>query len=302
MPPIKPFVLASQVVSAPATGPIDGGAKKDGAPAKTTAVEYAPAEVGFPDPYKLLGDLRKVVIVKELSSKTRAINCVLGACGVTRYRYYVRDPASNKDIFKCKFSYSSSCNVCAGGTRHNYTLDMYCIPLDGSRVLGKDSTKGLFVSTASSENSPVATGGHGVMDMRNMETLGRVIPGPTGSFTIKNPGQGIAFRLAAPINSGYGGTSSEMLVEDGSTTALVGRVVKSWTRADSSWDCCCCIGSGGEPCGNYLLDMTAVSVIKKRVLLVVAAIIADGTSFGFRAAPPETATLPTPIIAASSHP
>jgi hypothetical protein len=280
MPPAKPFILAKQIAGAPVSASIADPKKSSGTP-KNAGESYPPAELGFPDPYKQLGEFRKVVVLKEMTQRTRMINCLLGVCGVTRYRYYVKDAVSGRDIFKCKFSYSSSCNVCAGGTRHNYTLDMYCTPLDGSRVLGRDSTKGLFISTASSENSPVATGGHGAMDMRSMETLGRVIPGPTGSITIKSSNQGIAFRIAAPINSGYGGATSEMLIEDGSTTALVGRIVKTWSKGDSAW---CCGGS--ESPGPFLLDMTAVSNLKKRALLVVAAIIADATAFGFRAAPP----------------
>ena len=264
---------------APATASMSA---KPASPTQT----FPPAEVGFPDPYKLLGDSRKVLIFKELTGRTKFVNCMLGFCGVTRYRYYVRDAISGHELFKARLSYSTSCNTCSG-TRHVYTLELYCLPIDGSRVLGKDSQRGLFLATSSSPNTSFATGGHGVMDMRSKETIGRVIPSPTGSITVKDGSQTIAFRIGLPVNSGYGNATSEMLVEDSSTTALVGRVVKSWGRSDNDWNLCCCCGpSGNSQYGNFMLDMSAVSNVKKRALLIMSGIISDAVAFSFRAAPP----------------
>jgi hypothetical protein len=145
----------------------------------------------------------------------------------------------------------------------------------------------MFISTSSSPNSPVATGGHGVMDMRNMEAIGRVIPGPTGAITIKDGSQVIAFRIGIPVSAGYGNSTSEMLIEDSATTALVGRIVKSWGNSDSNWNkICCCLNSGGAQYGNFMLDMSAVSNVKKRALLITAGILADAVAFSFKAAPP----------------
>ena len=38
-----------------------------------------PLESGFPDPYKLLADSRRVVVTKELSHQAKMVNCVLGS-------------------------------------------------------------------------------------------------------------------------------------------------------------------------------------------------------------------------------
>ena len=244
-----------------------------------------PLESGFPDPYKLLADSRRVVVTKELSHQAKMVNCVFGFCGVTRYRYYVRDAATGRDLFKAKFSYASSCNVCAAGTRHNYSLDLYIMPLDGSINLKEKAHKGLFLSTSSSEKSAVSTGGHGVMDLRNSETIGRIIPGPTGSLTVKDGSSSLAFRVAVPINAGYGGRASEMLIEDGATTAQVGRIVKQWGKSDNDWNIICCCAPGRDH-GLFTLDMAAVSNVKKRALLVMVSILADAVAFDFRAAGP----------------
>jgi len=217
----------------------------------------------------------------------------------------VKDAISGKELFRAKFSYSASCNTCAG-TRHNYTLDVFVTPLDGGGggaaigsarrpTSGIKKIPGMFISTSSSPNSPVATGGHGVMDLRNMETIGRVIPGPTGAVTIKDGSQIIAFRVGIPVSAGYGNSTSEMLIEDSATTALVGRIVKTWGKSDSNWSklCCCGGGSSGQY-GNFMLDMSAVSNVKKRALLITAGILADGVAFSFNAAPPI-------IVAKSTH-
>jgi hypothetical protein len=285
-PPAKPAaaaatssVVKSQQVNAPATASML-------AKPTTQSQSFPPPEVGFPDPYRILGDSRKVLIFKELTGRTKFVNCMLGFCGVTRYRYYVRDAISGRELFKAKLSYSTSCNTCSG-TRHVYTLELYCLPLDGSRVLGKDSQRGLFMATSSSPNTSFATGGHGVMDMRNKETIGRVIPSPTGSITIKDGSQSIAFRIGLPVSAGYGNTTSEMLIEDSSTTALVGRIVKSWGKSDNECNLCCCCGpSNSSQYGNFMLDMSAVSNVKKRALLIMSGIISDAAAFSFRAAPP----------------
>lgn len=256
-------------------------------------IKTPPPEHGFPDPYRLLADSRRVLISKELGAKAKFVNCVFGFCGITRYRYYVKDAATGRELFKAKLSYSTSCNVCAGGTRHNYTLDIFSLPLDGSLTLKEQANKGFFIGTSSSEKSTLASGGHGVMDMRNAETLGRVIPSPSGSFTVKDGASVTAFRIALPVSVGYGATSSEMLIEDGATTTLVGRIVKQWGRGDNDWTLmCCCSSSGGN--GNFTLDMSAVSNVKKRALLLVAGILADGVSFQFRAAPPAVLAPPSP--------
>lgn len=244
-----------------------------------------PVESGFPDPYKLLADSRRVLITKELTNKAKFINCVFGFCGVTRYRYFVKDAATGRDLFKARLSYSASCNLCAGSNRHNYTLDIYSIPMDGSTVLKDKAKRGLFLGTSSSEKSTLASGGHGVMDLRNAETLGRVIPSPAGSFTVKEGSGATAFRIALPVSVGYGSSTSEMLIEDGATTALVGRIVKQWGRGDNDWTLMCCC-SGTTENGSYTVDMSAVSNVKKRALLMVAGILADATSYQFRAAPP----------------
>lgn len=273
--PVKRTTSVAPIVTVPRSVPVlpRVGQQVMGAPSSD------PLPVaGYPDPYKLLADARKVYILKEINAHSKVINCVFGFCGITRYRYYVRDAVSGRDLFKAKLAYSSTCNVCAGGTRHNYTLDLACLPLDGSGIAG---TEGAFLSTSSSATSQVATGGHGVMDMRNRETVGRVIPAPSGSFTVKEANNAVAFRVAIPINTGFGGSTSEMLVEEGTTTALVGRIVKNWTSGDNKTACC----FGSEKPGPFLIDMTAVSNIKKRALLVVAGIVADGIAFGFRAAP-----------------
>ncbi len=242
-------------------------------------------EPGFGDPYKLLADCRRVIISKELTNAAKMVNCVVGVCGVTRYRYYVRDAATGRELFKAKLSYSSSWSTCSGAQRHNYTLDIFVLPLDGSKVLKDQAKKGLFIGTSSSEKSALASGGHGVMDLRNAETLGRVIPSPAGSFTVKDGSNATAFRIALPVSVGYGATTSEMLVEDGATTAQVGRIVKQWGRSDNDWTLMCCCFNGTEN-GTFTLDMSAVSNVKKRALLVVAAILADPVAFQFRAAPP----------------
>ena len=281
-------VVKTASASMPAKAPVNAPATASMTAAKPASPTQAfpPAEVGFPDPYKLLGDSRKVLIYKELTGRTKFVNCMLGFCGVTRYRYYVRDAISGRELFKAKLSYSTSCNTCSA-TRHIYTLELYCLPLDGSRVLGKDSSRGLFLATSSSPNSTFATGGHGVMDMRNKETIGRVIPGPTGSITIKDGSQSIAFRVGLPVSAGFGNSSSEMLIEDSSTTALVGRLVKSWGRSDNEWNICCCFGpSKNAQYGNFMLDMSAVSNVKKRALLIMSGIVSDAVAFSFRAAPP----------------
>ena len=242
-------------------------------------------EAGFGDPFKLLADCRRVTISKELTSAAKVINCVVGVCGVTRYRYYIRDAATGRELFKAKLAYSSSWSNCSGAPKHNYTLDIFTLPLDGSTVLKDQAKKGLFLGTSSSDKSALASGGHGVMDLRNAETLGRVIPSPAGSFTIKDGSSATAFRIALPVSVGYGATTSEMLIEDGATTAQVGRIVKQWGRSDNDWTlmCCCCTGSEN---GTFTLDMSAVSNVRKRALLVAAAILADPVSFQFRAAPP----------------
>ena len=255
------------------------------------AIRTPEPEAGFGDPYKMLADCRRVLIFKELTSTAKMINCVVGICGVTRYRYFVKDAATGRDLFKAKLSYSSPLSTCSGAAKHNYTLEIFTLPLDGSTVLKDQAKKGLFIGTSSSEKSALASGGHGVMDLRNAETLGRVIPSPAGSFTVKDASSSTVFRIALPVSVGYGGASSEMLIEDGATTALVGRVVKQWGRSDNDWTLMCCCGTGGEN-GSFTLDMSAVSNVKKRALLVTAAILSDGVSFQFRAAPP--AILPGP--------
>ena len=240
---------------------------------------------GFPDPYKILADVRKVVIYKELSSTAKCINCLFSVCGVTRYRYYVRDASTGRDIFKAKMSYSASCNVCAGGTRHNYSLDLFLLPLDGSKFLKEQASKALFLSTSTSDKSKIAVGGHGVTDMRNLELIGRLIPSPSGSIAVKDAAQATAFRIALPVSVGFAANSSEMQIEDGSTTALVGRIAKQWGKSDNDMALLCCCWTGTNH-GPYTLDISAVSNVKKRALLVMAGIIADAVSFNFRAAPP----------------
>jgi hypothetical protein len=244
-------------------------------------------ENGFPDPYRLLADTRRVVISKELTYQAKIINCVFGFCGVTRYRYYIRDAATGRDLFKAKLSYSSTCNVCAGGKRHNYSIDLFLLPLDGSTTLKDQAKKGIFLSTSTSDKSPISSGGHGVMDMRNMECLGRIIPSPSGSITVKDGSGSVAFRIAVPISTGYGGISSEMLIEDGTTTSLVGRITKQWGKSDNDWNLMCCCANGQEH-GLFTLDMSAVSNVKKRALLILAGIAADAVAFDFRAAAPVT--------------
>lgn len=241
-------------------------------------------EPGFADPYKLLGEARRVAISKELSGTAKLLNCMFGVCGVTRYRYYVRDVASGRDIFKAKLSYASSCNVCASGVRHNYTLDLYSLPLDGSKILKDQARKGMFLSTSSSAKSTVASGGHGVMDLRNTETIGRVIPSNAGAIAVKDAGGATVLRIAVPVRAGS--AASEMLIEDGATTALVGRLVKQWGRGDNDWSLMCCCASGPGGSGSYVLDMSAVSNAKKRALLVMAGIVADAVAFDFKAAGP----------------
>ena len=242
-------------------------------------------EPGFPDPYKLLADARRVTISKELSGTAKMLNCMFGLCGVTRYRYYVRDAVTGRDLFKAKLSYAAACNVCSGGVRHNYTLDLYSLPLDGSKVLKDQARKGMFLSTSSSAKSTIASGGHGVMDLRNTETVGRLIPSAAGAITVKDGSGATALRLAVPVKVGHGSAASEMLIEDGATTALVGRLVKQWSRGDNDWSLLCCCASGTES-GPFTLDMSAVSNVKKRALLVMAGIIADAVAFDFRAAGP----------------
>lgn len=277
-PVSAPKTAASRVSSTePAGAPVQQDIK--------SGVKAPVVEAGFPDPYKLLADSRRVLITKELTNKAKLINCVFGFCGVTRYRYFVKDAATGRDLFKAKLSYSTSCNMCAGSTRHNYTLDIYSIPLDGSTVLKDQAKRGLFVGTSSSEKSALASGGHGVMDLRNAETLGRVIPSPAGSFTVKDGSGATAFRIALPVSVGYGSSTSEMLIEDGATTALVGRIVKQWGRGDNDWTLMCCC-SGSTENGSFTVDMSAVSNVKKRALLMVSGILADAASFQFRAAPP----------------
>jgi hypothetical protein len=285
--PVAPVVAATASSAASRTssaGPVQQDMR--------SSVRTPEPEPGFGDPYKMLADCRRVLVAKELTNAAKFINCVVGFCGVTRYRYYVKDAATGRDLFKAKLSYSSSWSSCSGATKHNYTLDIFTLPLDGSKVLKDQAKHGMFVSTSSSEKSALAAGGHGVMDMRNAETLGKVIPSPAGSFTIKDGSSATAFRVALPVSVGYGATSSEMLVEDGATTALVGRIVKQWGRSDNDWTFMCCCGSGGEN-GTFTLDMAAVSNVRKRALLVVAAILADGVSFQFRAAPPALLTNPS---------
>jgi hypothetical protein len=272
-----------------ASGSVSRAGSRD--PPAQQSFKVPEVEPGFGDPYKMLADCRRVLVSKELSSAAKMINCVVGVCGVTRYRYFLKDAATGRDLFKAKLSYSGSWSTCSGAPKHSYTLDIFTLPLDGSTVLKDQAKKGLFISTSSSEKSALASGGHGVMDLRNGETLGRVIPSPAGSFTIKDAGSATAFRIALPVSVGYGATSSEMLIEDGATTALVGRIVKQWGRSDNDWTLMCCCGASGEN-GTFTLDMSAVSNVKKRALLVTAAILADGVSFQFRAAPP--AVLPGP--------
>jgi len=296
--PVQPFTFnkrqgpgtanASLAAGSSIASDTENGSIVSGGPSQQTmgGVRTPQLESGFPDPYRLLAESRRVLIAKELTQQAKLINCVFGFCGVTRFRYFVRDAVTGRDLFKAKLSYSSSCNVCAGGTRHNYTLELFLLPQDGSTVLGKDQAKrGLFLSTSTSDKSAIATGGHGVMDMRNMETVGRIIPSPSGAITVKEGTGGVAFRIAVPINTGYGGSSSEMLIEDGATTALVGRLTKQWGKGDNDLNIICCCGNGRDH-GAFTLDISAVSNVKKRGLLVMAAIIADAVAFDFRAAAP----------------
>lgn len=246
----------------------------------------APPESGFPDPFKILADTRKVHFFKEVSPTAKCINCLFGICGVTRYRYFIRDAATGRDLFKAKFSYSTSCNICAGGVRHNYSLELYLLPLDGSKFLKDQAKKGLFLSTSTSPKSQIAAGGHGVMDMRSLKLVGRLIPSPAGSITVKDASQATSLRIAVPIKAGYAANSTEMLIEDATTTALVGRLSKQWKRSDNNMSLlCCCCGSNDEH-GAFTLDMSAVSNVQKRALLIMAGIIADAVAFEFRAAAP----------------
>ena len=291
--PVQPFSFSKKTPPAPSSPTHDLETGRS-APVQSTPIPQqvaatlpATVEAGFPDPYKLLADCRKLSIFKEVTGRSRAVNCVLGLCGVTRFHYFIRDAITGKDLFKAKLSYNASlCNVCSGGTRHNYSLDIFCLPLNGSTVVGREG-KGAFLAASSSATSQVASGGHGVMDLRTKETVGRVIPAPSGSLTVKEGASGAtAFRIAIPINVGFGGNTSEMQVEDATTTALVGRLIKTWTKGDSDWTNICCCSFGNEVPGSFLLDMAAVANIKKRALLVVAAILADGVAFSFKAAPP----------------
>ena len=291
-PPARPS--SEEIEKQPINSPKKTNEKQFRAPVQQSlssagSVESGPtavAESGFPDPFKILADARKVIITKELSGTAKCLNCLFSMCGVTRYRYYVKDATTGKDLFKAKMSYSASCNLCAGATRHNYSLDLYLLPLDGSKFLRDKARKGLFMSTSSSEKSKISAGGHGVTDMRNLDLVGRIIPSPSGSLTVKDGAHSTAFRIAVPVSSGFASNSSEMIIEDGSTTALVGRLSKQWGRSDTDIHfLCCCCGSGREH-GPFTLDMSAVSNVKKRALLILAGIIADAVSFEFRAAAP----------------